>query len=578
MQYAQISSGASMTIKLSDIELNQTGSKHYYQGNPLYNKVFYKALKFHPPGLAAVEDSSGAYHINVEGLPAYHQRYTQAFGFYNERAVVADSTGWFHILPDGSPIYEERYKWCGNYQENCCVVETMEGDFFHIDLLGKRLYSKNYTYTGDFHDGTATVQNEEGSYTHINKAGEYLHGYWFADLDVFHKGYARAKDTVGWFHIDKQGLGIYHERYQEIEPFYNGLARCRTSYGALIRINERGECIDQLKDPEITAFQQLSADIVGYWRTQIIKAAVDIDLFDYLPVTISELSQKTQVELSILQRFIRALQELSLIEIKDNKVLLTEKSQFLTSNHLLSLKSAVIHWADAHYTAWMSLTDALKSAKGMYQNSLGQPLFEWLDKKLPRLTLYHQAMTAYARHDYQKLSLLIDTKQAKTLVDAAGGQGILLQFILENNRDLTGILLERPSLVNQIIIPDRLQSRMTALGFDLFQPWPVVNVDIITLSRVLHDWNDEETEIILNQAVASLQTNGRILIIEFLLEEDSPQGGMLDMNMLVITGGRERTLQDFITIADKYALKFIDCKKHGSYSILEFQKKSTCLE
>jgi hypothetical protein len=559
-------------MELNKITIHESGTYHQYNGTPLYNKRFHKVLKFHSPGFAPVEDARGAYHIDLQGAAIYPHYYLKTFGFYCGLAAVADEQGWFHIAAEGQPLYAERYSWCGNYQENKCVVKDAQGQFFHIDAQGNRCYPEVYSYVGDFRDGIATAQTKEGLYIHIDTEGTLLHSHKFIDLGVYHKGFACAKDQHGWFHIDLKGEAIYSQRYAMVEPFYNGHARCETKQGAIVQINERGEMVEQLRLPHTTPFQELSGDIVAYWRTQTIKAAVDFNVFDFLPATLPHLSEQTKLDPSSLSRLLRALQELGLLSEVNGIFHGAEKAQYLSAHHPLSLKTAVTHWAQEHYLAWMSLTEALKNNRPMYENKFGKPLFDWLNDDEGRLSVYHESMAAYARHDYEALSQLIEVGEAKNFVDAAGGEGVLLKFVLHRNPGLHGILLECESLVKKLTTPANLRQRMKIMPFDLFQPWPINNSDIITLSRVLHDWNDERSKEILLHAFNALAPKGRLLIIEFLMFENNANGGMLDMNMLVIAGGKERSIADFTHLCHSCGFKYVGKKNQGAYNILEFSK------
>ena len=206
------------------IKLSDNGKQFYYNGKPVF-KVFEEALKFHAPGLAAVKDETGWYHINCNGQAIYKKRYKQTFGYYDNRAAVTDIYGnCYHINEKGFKVYNEKYAFCGNYQENKCVIRDKKGRYFHIDIHGNRLYTECYRYVGDFKDGIACVRLENGKFLHINSKGIPLNGKMYDDLGVFHKGFATAKDKYGWFHIGKDGEAIYSERYLIIEPFYNGFS------------------------------------------------------------------------------------------------------------------------------------------------------------------------------------------------------------------------------------------------------------------------------------------------------------------------------------------------------------------
>jgi hypothetical protein len=234
-------------MNLQDISIAKDQTYHLYQGKSFYSQKFSWVLKFHPPGLAPVGDESGAYHITLEGVPAYEQRYIRTFGYYFDRAAVVTNNGWTHIDPTGNVIYNERYSWVGNYQDSCCTVRDSEGYYFHIDLHGKRLYPEHHLYAGDFRDGIAVVRLKNNFCTHINPEGNYFHKIEFKDLDVYHKGLARARDKQGWFHIDLEGNSMYKERFLLVEPFYNGQALVHRYNGQVGIIDEQGTWIHTIK-------------------------------------------------------------------------------------------------------------------------------------------------------------------------------------------------------------------------------------------------------------------------------------------------------------------------------------------
>lgn len=211
-----------------------------FEGQMLFDREFIEVLNFHSPGIAAVRDESGAYHINSQGKPLYIKRFVRSFGFYNGRAAVSDLDGWKHIDEYGEEVYVHRFSWVGNYQENICPVRLQTGNYIHIDLEGNQIGDEEYLYCGDFKDGVASVQLCSGKYRHILTNGKPLHEKTYLELGIYHKCYATARDERGWCHIDKCGLPLYANRYWAVEPFYNGLARVRDMNGNLLVINEQG--------------------------------------------------------------------------------------------------------------------------------------------------------------------------------------------------------------------------------------------------------------------------------------------------------------------------------------------------
>jgi hypothetical protein len=240
-------------------------------------------LKFHAPGLAPVRDEDGATHINTSGEPAYSHRFLRTFGFYEGLAAVMTAEGWCHVDPSGRPVSDERHDWCGNFQSGRAVVRLKNSRYSYINQRGARTLDVSFRYAGDYRDGVAVVQGEDGRHTHIDLNGEPLHGLYFEDLDVFHKSYARARDARGWTHIDMRGVPVSARRFVMVEPYYNGQARVEREDGGLEVIDEAGRTLVELRPGRRSALESLSADLVGYWRTKTLGAAVRLGLPDALP-------------------------------------------------------------------------------------------------------------------------------------------------------------------------------------------------------------------------------------------------------------------------------------------------------
>ncbi len=224
-----------------EIEVSTSRNNFIYKGQIIFAEDFLDVLEFQNPGIAAVKKSEGWHHISIDGKAIYSKFYERVFGFYFDRAVVNEKNFAYHIGIDGLAAYKERYLWCGNYQEGICIVKEFKNKYFHINKNGERIYAKDYIYAGDFKEGIACVCLDNGHYTHIKLDGTFLHNKNFELLDVYHKGFARAKDNDGWFHVDRNGNEVYSTRYSLIEPFYNGYAFCVTLSGGKIILNERGE-------------------------------------------------------------------------------------------------------------------------------------------------------------------------------------------------------------------------------------------------------------------------------------------------------------------------------------------------
>ena len=233
-------------MKWKDLKVSADNTHFLLDEKPIFDKNFIEVLKFHSPGLAAVTDKSGAYHIDINGNELYQNRYSQSFGFYYNRASVVENDDWFHINEKGERPYSSFFSWTGNYQEDLCSIRNGNNEYYHIDLKGNRIYEESFVYAGDYKDGIACVKSQDGNYRHIDNKGVFLNKKPFLDLGIFHKNFATAKDKIGWFHIDKKGNELYKNRYLAIEPFYNGFALVTIFGSNKAIIDEKGNKVIEI--------------------------------------------------------------------------------------------------------------------------------------------------------------------------------------------------------------------------------------------------------------------------------------------------------------------------------------------
>ena len=535
-------------------------------GEALYQARFEEVLKFHPPGLAPVRDASGAYHVTPDGEQAYRARYLRTFGFYEERAAINSPAEWFHILPDGRPSYQERYLWCGNFQEGLCPVRDMEGLYFHITADGGRPYNERYRYTGDFKDGFAVVQRDDGKHSHIDAHGTMPHGKWFLDLDVFHKSHARACDAGGWHHVDLSGTPLYQDRFENVEPFYNGQARVEGFDGSLSLIDEGGNTALELRKALRSQLEELSGDMVGMWKTQTIRAAVELGVFEVLPASARDIEKSLGLAESVGPRLMTALRELGLVSRRqDGAYDVTDRGSYLQCSHPLCLAEAAVHWGSEGYDAWAGVIETLRTGRPNFTTYPKGNFFEWIQDKPDVLNGYHAAMAAYAKHDYKALAGSVDFSMHNVMIDAGGGSGELSFALLRCHDDLTTIVMDRPEVAALGRVPGDLAGRCRFVPGDLFQRWPI-QTDAVILARVLHDWPDDDALRILSRAREAMPLGGLLYVLEMPLDVSSGSGGLLDLHMLVMTGGAERTIEQTGQLLSKTGFELVEAVDTGRVS------------
>lgn len=535
----------------SKLRVAPSRTHHLYEsGAPAYEARFDDVLKYHAPGLAPVLLGEHAWHIHTDGTPAYDARYIRTFGFYEGLAAVHGEEGWFHIEPSGAAAYARRHAWCGNFQQGRCTVRGEDGRYHHITPSGAAVYEERWRYAGDYRDGVAVVQAESGLSTHITRDGALLHDAWFVDLDVFHKGFARARDEDGWMHVDMEGRPVYTRRFYAIEPFYNGQARVERFDGALEVIDEAGEALVELRPPRRDPLHQVSAELVSFWRCEAIFAAVELGIFDKLPLR----DPRPRV-----RQLLEALGELNLVQVSDGAWTVTRAGTLLRSEHPRSLVAAARYWSGAGRRGWDNLRDAIDTPDWTPRD----PFVEAASDPASTSAL-QSVLGTYAENDYADIHTLIDETKG-VLLDAGGGTGTIARILARANPGLSTIVLERPEVAELGCVPDDLEGRLAFVGADLFQPWPHSG-DAVVMARVLHDWEDEKCVTLLRHAREALPRGGRIYLVELVRRPDSFDAGLLSLHLLVTSGGMERTADHYERLLASGGFKLLELRRSQGVS------------
>jgi len=500
-------------------------------GERTHNSEFDWVLPFHKPGLAPVGDFTGSYHICLDGNPAYSIRFKRTFGFYCDLATVVDERGFFHIHPDGSPAYSNRWDWCGNFQQQICAVRNENEEYYHIKTDGKMIHGGPHSYAGDFREDFAVVRGIDGLCRHINFEGQYIYDSSFLDLDVFHKGFARARDEKGWYHINTEGADISAgERYAEIEPYYNGQALVRTITGEYLVIDEDGKTVSSPVRSESDINQYFQSQAVSYWQPLAIRLGILSGLAGGEPV-----NSISEVDRIVLER---SWVELGLISENGGLSVLGEK---LKPNR--KWRDRFLYWTGPQLEAWINsekrLTNPAERTDFFAQHSSNPSINQ----------LIHRVLDSYAMEDWPGISNTLDLGLDATVVDLGGGRGALLRAI--GPSVAKRILVDRPEVIKNLEIEG-----VEITSCDIFSD-ELPRGDVYILSRILHDWSDDICKGLLKR----IPKSANLVIIDRVAEPS--RHGLLSLNMLLLTGGRERTEEDWNKL---YRLSGWEMQKKADWS------------
>jgi hypothetical protein len=298
---------------------------------------------------------------------------------------------------------------------------------------------------------------------------------------------------------------------------------------------------------------QLLQMAMGSWITQAIYVAAKLriaDLLSEVPKSCDELAAATQTPAHSLLRLLRAIRSLGIVEtVEGDRFALTAVGRSLQAERPGSMRAMVLTIGEIHYDAWGSLLRSVKTGAAAFPSVFGAPLFDHLDRNREAGVTFHEAMTDLSALVSQVVLLAYDFAGIDVLADVGGGYGRFLTAILQTYPNMRGILLDTPAVIaaaDKQLEFHSCRERCTLVPGNLLEAVPR-GADAYLLSGVLHDWDDEDAARILDTCRRAMAPSGRVVVVEAILPpgEDSSFGTLLDLNMLVMTGGRERTERDF---------------------------------
>ncbi len=293
--------------------------------------------------------------------------------------------------------------------------------------------------------------------------------------------------------------------------------------------------------------------ISGYQLTQLVHVVAVLRIADLLvsgPRSVEDLAVQTGANADRLYRALRALGAVGVLEELDgHRFALTPLSHLLRSDHPESLRPMSIFLGGVSYRTWGELLYGVMSGETPAEKVLGMPGFAYLRKDSEAGEAFDATMTVISRRHVQSIVEGYDFSDALTVVDVGGGQGILLAGVLRANPHLHGILFDQPNVVaaaERTLEEAGVSERCELMGGDFFRAVPTGG-DIYMLRSIIHDWDDMPATTILANCERAMAENGKVLVMESVIDagEKSVAAKLLDVQMLVMTGGRERTVAEF---------------------------------
>ena len=294
--------------------------------------------------------------------------------------------------------------------------------------------------------------------------------------------------------------------------------------------------------------------IEGFWLSRALSVAISLNIADLLkdgPKSSKELASATGTHAPSLFRMLRALAAAgTFAEDESGRFAATPLATALQTGAPGSLRAFALEMLDEeHYRAWGDMLHTVKTGETAFDYHFGMDLWQYRAGHPEDAKTFDEAMADLTALLNKTILAACDFSLFGTVVDIGGGDGGLLAAILKAHQGVKGVLFDIPRVTARAerrVGAERLADRCKIVSGDFFQSVPQGG-DAYILKAVIHDWDDSRAKAILMNCRRAMAANSRLLLIEAAI---LPGNGrffykFMDLNMMVMTGGRERTEAEY---------------------------------
>ncbi|MGE2737734.1 methyltransferase [Mycolicibacterium vaccae] len=331
--------------------------------------------------------------------------------------------------------------------------------------------------------------------------------------------------------------------------------------------------------PTLDDHHRMMGMLTGYWVSQIVRAAALFKLPDHLAAgtdTPDAIAEAELLDPTATRRLLRTLASLGLVTSADGvHFATTSLLETLRRDAPYSLHGMVLATsAPGHWLPWGYFPDAVRTGDRQIRSAFGtfETVFDYYAVHPDQAEAFTQAMSNLSAASALEIATVLDTTNVDCALDVGGANGEVVRALMRANPELRGGVFDLPHVVpdaEKAARNDGLGDRFRAIGGDFFESVP--SADLYLLKYILHDWKDDSCVQILKNCREALQDGGRIVVIDYLVGAVGEPGPapLMDMNMLVLTGGCERELTEFDALFASAGLRRTAVNRAGPFAIIE---------
>ena len=314
---------------------------------------------------------------------------------------------------------------------------------------------------------------------------------------------------------------------------------------------------------ELSPAQILVQLTSGYWVSQAIYVVAKLGIADLLKEgskSGEELAKATRTDAQSLSRVMRALTSVGVfIEIDGGRFGLTPLAGLLQTGVPDSMCAWAIMLGEESYRAWGELLYSVKTGEPAFDHVYKMRRFEYLGQHPEAADVFNTAMMALFGRVHSAVVKAYPFSGFTKVVDVGGGNGFLLTLILRANPHVTGVLFETPAVVQDAkknIEAAGLAARCETVAGDFLESIREGG-DAYLLAHVIQSFDDDRSITLLRNCRRAMEKDGKLLLVEPVISPGNAPSfaKLLDLHMLVVTGGRQRTEAEYRTLFGSAGLR-----------------------
>lgn len=323
----------------------------------------------------------------------------------------------------------------------------------------------------------------------------------------------------------------------------------------------------------------LTQIMLGSLAAQALYVPAKLGIADLLadgPKSVEELATATDTHAPSLYRVLRAVASLGVFTEQENqKFALNANAEPLLSNRPNSMRDMTIFMGeDWHWEVWGKTMYSVRTGKSAWAEMHGEDVFGYFKENSEALGIFNRAMTSLSALSTKAVIEAYDFTGINSLIDIAGGHGRLLTDILEANPSTRGVLFDMPQVIEgarENVAKTKAADRVEFVAGDFFDSVPAGG-DAYMMKHIIHDWDDERALTILRNIKRAMNPGGRVLLVESVIADGNNQdfGKLMDIEMLVSPGGKERTAAEYEDLFARAGLRLTRIlPTKSAYSVIE---------